>query len=323
LHPPCEITVKVLLPAIRTLVAKELSESYGWTQTKIARKLGVTQAAISGYLTQDLATAESLFSLEGLKGISSSVASGIVLKKMTQADLTNNLCEICLSMRRGGAICQAHRASIPELEDEKCAICMQLHRGISDVVDVRRVILGDLRSAVSMLESAPEFYAIVPEVSTDIVMGMKDAKGVADIAGIPGRLVKVRGRVRALMDPEFGVSDRLAKLLLAVMAEGKSGKSIRAAMNVKYDPGVLRAIEKLGLRYRSLRRSPDAKAEAEELTAFAGRAVRDSAGGLDVIIDEGGFGIEPNAYFLDETATGLAEKALRVAKIAGAAGGAG
>jgi len=313
LNPPCELTVKVLLPALRVLVAKELAENYAWTQTKIARKLGVTQAAVSGYLAQDIATvATPPFSFDELKSIAKGITSEIATKRMTRVDLINNICEICLSLRRGGAICHVHKIKVPELEEERCTICMQLHMSLADISDVRRIILEDLRAAVSLLESAPEFTELVPEVFTNIVMVLKDAKGIADVAGIPGRLVRIRGKVAALMDPEFGVSGHLAKVLLAVM---KVNPNIRSAINLKYNDSVLKIIKKLNLKYMVLHRDPNYKGKEDQLIALAEAAVRKGDGWLDVIIDEGGFGIEPNAYFFDESATKLADRVVRIARM--------
>jgi len=313
LNPPCELTVRSLLPTLRTLVAKELAQSYGWTQTRIARRLGVTQAAVSGYLTQDVETmAPPPFSIEELRSISKSLTAEIATKRLTYVDLVNNICEICLSLRRGGAICHAHKIKVPELEEERCIICMQLHMSLADISDVRRVILGDLRAAVSLLESAPEFTELVPEVCSNIVMALKDAQGIADVAGIPGRMVKVRGKVKALMDPEFGVSSHLAKLLLAVM---KVDLKVRAAINIKYDEDVLEAVKKLNLNYAVLKRAQKYRGNEDELIKFAEAAMKEGGGWIDVVIDEGGFAIEPNAYFFEENAAKLADRIIRISRI--------
>jgi len=37
LKPPCEVSVKLILPAIRLLIAKNLIEKYGYTQTSRLR----------------------------------------------------------------------------------------------------------------------------------------------------------------------------------------------------------------------------------------------------------------------------------------------
>jgi predicted transcriptional regulator len=50
MHPRCESVALHLLPAFRFIVAKELIEKYNFTQVATAKKLGVTQAAISQYI---------------------------------------------------------------------------------------------------------------------------------------------------------------------------------------------------------------------------------------------------------------------------------
>lgn len=47
---PCELVVWYVLPTIRREVAKELVNAHGMSQAEIARKFGVTDAAISQYL---------------------------------------------------------------------------------------------------------------------------------------------------------------------------------------------------------------------------------------------------------------------------------
>ncbi len=49
---PCEIVVWHVLPLIRREIARELVSNYGMTQAAVAKKFGVTDAAISQYLTK-------------------------------------------------------------------------------------------------------------------------------------------------------------------------------------------------------------------------------------------------------------------------------
>lgn len=46
----CEVFTKIFLPAIRALIAEKLIEKYNLTQIEVAKKMGLTQAAISHYL---------------------------------------------------------------------------------------------------------------------------------------------------------------------------------------------------------------------------------------------------------------------------------
>lgn len=315
MNPPCEITVKILLPALRVLIAKELSETYGWTQTRIARKLGVTQAAVSGYLAQvESDVILPPFQVEELRALAKSITSEISMKRLTHTDLISNICKICLSLRRGGTICHAHKIKLHELEDERCSICMQLHMSLADISDVRRRILSEVRGAVDALETCPDFTLLLPEVFSNIVMALKEAKTISDVAGVPGRIVRFRGKAKALMDPEFGVSGHLGKVLLAAL---KVNPSIRSAMNIKCEADVLTVLNKLNLKCFTLKRDPTYKEGEDELIRFIESLAKKGEGWFDAVIDEGGFGIEPNVYLFEENATKLADRAVRIARMVG------
>jgi hypothetical protein len=48
---PCEIIVWNVVPIIRKEIAKNLIKNYGFTQRKTADKLGITEAAVSRYVS--------------------------------------------------------------------------------------------------------------------------------------------------------------------------------------------------------------------------------------------------------------------------------
>ena len=45
----CEVVVQDVLPALRSLVTRELLKKYRMNQTEISKKLGITQPAVSQY----------------------------------------------------------------------------------------------------------------------------------------------------------------------------------------------------------------------------------------------------------------------------------
>lgn len=50
-----EVVNEELLPAIRSMIANQLKQEYGLKQSEIAKKLGVTQPAVSQYLSNSRA----------------------------------------------------------------------------------------------------------------------------------------------------------------------------------------------------------------------------------------------------------------------------
>ncbi len=313
MNQPCEIVVKKLLPLLRVLIAKELSQTYNWSQTRIANILGVTQAAVSNYLNQDERTlSPQYFDLEEIRNIAKGLASEINVRRGGHIDIVYNVCRICLNLRKGGSICYVHKLKLPKLKEERCMICMQLHLSLSDVLEVRRKIINEVKIAVGMLEECQEFSLLLPEVFSNIVMAIEGAKVISDIAGIPGRIVRFRGKAKALMDPEFGVSGHLGKVLLAVM---RLNPRIRSVINIKYNKDILEILDKLNLKYYILKRDLFSKDIEGEIVRFIEDLAKKNIKDIDAIIDEGGFGIEPNVYLFDENAIKLAEKTIKIARM--------
>ena len=52
LKMPCELVVRYVLPGIRCELARSMIMDPGLTQVKVANKLGLTEAAISQYISQ-------------------------------------------------------------------------------------------------------------------------------------------------------------------------------------------------------------------------------------------------------------------------------
>jgi len=123
LRPPCEIVVRYVLPAFRSMVAKELIEKYGFTQVAAAKKLGTTQAAISYYLDAKRGgkRLKQLESSPAIQAAITSIAEGIANEKMKPQEAMAEFCSLCNDLRRQDVICTIHRdlVSLPQ----SCDIC--------------------------------------------------------------------------------------------------------------------------------------------------------------------------------------------------------
>lgn len=108
----------------------------------------------------------------------------------------------------------------------------------------RYYVMGQMVEAVALLTASPKTYTLLPEIRSNLVMAAKDAKTPGDIAGIPGRLTAVFGRITAPAYPAWGASKYTALILLEVR---KITPEIRAAMEIKYDPKLVDLIQDHGI----------------------------------------------------------------------------
>jgi len=314
-RPPCEIVVKRLLPLLRASVAQELMTVYGWTQSQTAKKLGVTQPAVSSYLSLLESEDVSQFGMEDLKALAKRIGEGLATGNMSLSDTVMEVCGLCIKLKSGGFVCSLHKQQVPDLREESCEVCLRLFGTGTEEVEERYKVLNDLKKAAEMVENCRDFALVMPEVRVNIVMATSGARTVSEVAGIPGRIVEVRGRAKAFMDPEFGSSSHLAEILLEAM---KIDRSTRAVANIKYDKAVLEMMERLNLTIGWFdRESLPLREKGNEAAAVSGvELVAERLGHLpNVIVDGGGYEIEPVSYIFGVSAVEVAGRAIQIAEM--------
>ena len=199
----------------------------------------------------------------------------MIIQGRDERDILLYLCQTCFRWREGGSTCSLH--DLPG-----CTVCYQLRS--PEVLDEKHRVIQNVREALSVLESCPGVANLMPQVHMNIAMSLEHAKNPMEVAAFPGRLAPVHGVVTAVSDPEFGASHHLASLLL------KTGK--RAVINIRYADMLASALENLGITF-----------------SYS----TDECG--DVLIDTGGFGIEPCAYIFGKDAVNAAFTLRRISQI--------
>ncbi|ADN51728.1 thiamine-phosphate synthase family protein [Vulcanisaeta distributa] len=297
-----EFAAENVLPIIRSLIAKRLLES-GYSQLRVAKILGVTQPAVNRYVSRDydelLSKAESLginrdWVLEVVKNVVELVLSSREYEALEY--LTNAVIMELGSLR----LCDAHRRLVPSLPTN-CNVCSVLITGISDS------IIKNVERALSILEAHPEIQVVIPRVLMNIVEAKPGAVTEDDVVGVPGRIDAHDGRVIVGSRPTYGGSKHLGRLIIKCM---NVNPRYRSVASIKYDEKVENALRGLGIHYVKVgpHESPN---EDEVISAVANSLIKDPT--LEVVIDLGGYALEPVTYVFGLDAMDVALKIVRIA----------
>ena len=105
----------------------------------------------------------------------------------------------------------------------------------------RYQVLSDLTKAIEKFQEIENVHVLIPESQTNFVYAIPEASSIKDIAGVKGRIIKIGKKVRPASYVGFGASKHVASGLLSYM---DIKPSIRAAINIKYDPKILKICKK-------------------------------------------------------------------------------
>jgi len=167
-------------------------------------------------------------------------------------------------------------------------------------------ILVELKNSVGVLESSGKYVnPLIPETPSYIVMALPKhyARDINAVAGTP--IVRLWGSVKAVVEPGFGVCREFGELLLKVM---EFNPDVRALMSIKYNEKLVEVVSRLGFKklsigLREALRSGGLGIYSEELSKE-----------LDVIFDEGGWGLEPLTMVLGRNSLEVTEKVLKIGR---------
>jgi len=304
LRLPSEIVVEDVLPTLRVLLARELA-GHGLTQQEIATHLGVTQAAVSTYLTGDPAVESRIADHPRTVETVETVAAGLTDDEMDSYDALAAVLELVRAFEDRGPICELHEEAMPGLEGLGCDLCV---RGRNPELRTERAVLDDVREAARVLATSPGVAAAIPNVGTNVGTALPGAETVSDVAAIPGRIYELGGRVEVPANPEFGASEHVATTILAATAVDPNR---RGAVYLDTDDELLDAATERELDAMEFDAGYEDRSERLREQFEARGAVP------DVLFHRGAFGIEPITYVLGETGAKAAQTAAELIADAG------
>jgi len=297
LQLPSEIVVDRFLPTMRAMLAVELDDR-GLAQQAIATKLGISQAAVSKYLSGKQSVEPRFAGHPRMVETVEYIAEGFADGTLDDYEALAELLDLIAAFEDRGPICAVHEDEMPALEGMGCDLCV---RGQDSHLQAERDVLQSVRHAARLVSNDQQIVDHIPNVGSNIGMALPDAESETDIAAIPGRVHAMRGRVNVPSNPEFGASQHVARILLAVMAVDDT---VRSAVNLRTSDELLEAAREQGYETVAFDASYENRRERiESLLADQGAVPA-------VLYHEGAFGIEPITYVFGSTAVEAVERAI-------------
>ncbi|WP_049923031.1 thiamine-phosphate synthase family protein [Halopiger djelfimassiliensis] len=288
-----EIVVDEFLPTVRSMLAGELRER-GLTQSEVADVLGISQSAVSKYAHGDVTVNDRIATDGRVETLVAELAEGLAAGDITPVQALIEIEVLIRDLEAGGdLLAQLHEEAVPDLADHGSSF--RVHDPESDLRTSERV-LSSLRRGLRILENASGFAGLIPAVGSNLVACTPDAEDVDDVAGVPGRIFDVKGQATVPADPEFGVSEHVATVLLAARRHGADAS---AAINIRYDRKLLAELTELG--------HVTAEFDEDDDVASSVSAAIDAEPSATVLYQTGGMGIEPLIYVLGPDAESVAD----------------
>lgn len=289
-----EVVVEQFLPTFRSLLAEDLRER-GLTQREVAEAIGVSQSAVSKYVHGDVERRPAVAGDDRVRRTVERIGEGLAEGDMSRVEALGEAEALVARLEDRDLVCELHEAAMPALAGRGCDLCV---RGPDSELRRTERVLSDVRRGLRTVENASGFAGLIPNVGSNLVECTSDADDVEDVAGVPGRIFDVKGRATIPGDPEFGVSEHVAGVLLAARA---AGSGARAALNVRYDPDVVERLAERGHVVAEFDGEAEIRPAVREAVADGPEAT--------VLYQTGAFGIEPVVYLLGPDAESVAEVA--------------
>jgi len=174
--------------------------------------------------------------------------------------------------------------------------------------------LDALKTALQRLKEG-KCGRIIPEVESNLGYALPFARGIEEVAAVPGRIIRIGEEVATICEPAFGASSHMAKIILTVL---RYDSEYRAAMNIRFSEETIKICHSLGYDVACFSRTNEPadvkEREGSSLEWGTGIVLVKREKVPDIIFDRGDWGKEPMIRVLGKNPHEVVDKVLNLVR---------
>ncbi len=171
--------------------------------------------------------------------------------------------------------------------------------------------MRELSDSINHFKQIKNIYKVIPECQTNFVFAKKNPRGVMDVLGVSGRLVKSGKEVVTAGEIVYGGSQHVGT---AVIQVNKEFPEIRSGLNIKYDTKIISKAKKSKFTILSYDRNREPKKSKQKENSSISWGISSSlnAKSPDIIYHKGDIGKEPMILIFGKNPDDVVKKASKI-----------
>ena len=171
--------------------------------------------------------------------------------------------------------------------------------------------MRELSDSINHFKQIKNIYKVIPECQTNFVFAKKNPRGVMDVLGVSGRLVKSGKEVVTAGEIVYGGSQHVGT---AVIQVNKKFPEIRSGLNIKYDTKIISKAKKSGFTILSYDRTGEPRKSKRRENSSISWGISNSlkTKSPDIIYHKGDVGKEPMILIFGKNPNDVMKKTSKI-----------
>ncbi len=120
---PCEVGVKTILLAVKAIMARVIVEKHGINENQTAKILGLSQSAVSRYITRDRGNLIEIENAAEIQPIINQMVTYLIQEPEKKKEVMKLFCQACQKIRQKGLLCELCQKEMPKEWAQSCNFC--------------------------------------------------------------------------------------------------------------------------------------------------------------------------------------------------------